>query len=152
MAAPDITSCGGAGQLRGARKVNGREDPATTSLFGETARSRSARRRLVGGGLGVKIAGLVHRLQLLAAQEDHALGQAAARRNPLPDRRRIHRIAQWGGCGVGGGGGGRRLAPHSQAACKPRLACEVTQIRSCGTAPSTMVQAEALRPSMITVS
>src|SRR5213594_4303230 len=35
----------------------------------------------------------------------------------------------------------RPLAPKSQAAWKPRLACEVTQIRSWGTAPSTMAQA-----------
>src|SRR4029079_7721562 len=46
----------------------------------------------------------------------------------------------------------RPLAPKSHAAWKPRLADEVTQIRSWGTAPSTMVQAEAQRPSMITVS
>jgi hypothetical protein len=46
----------------------------------------------------------------------------------------------------------RPLAPKSQAAWKPRLACEVTQIRSWGTAPRTMVQAEAHRPSMMTVS
>jgi hypothetical protein len=46
----------------------------------------------------------------------------------------------------------RPLGPKSQAAWKPRLAAEVTQIRSCGTAPSTMVQADAHRPSMMTVS
>ena len=46
----------------------------------------------------------------------------------------------------------RPLVPKSQAAWKPRLACEVTQIRSCGMAPRTMVQAEAQRPSMMTVS
>ena len=38
------------------------------------------------------------------------------------------------------------------AAWKPRLACDVTQILSCGTAPRTMVQAEAQRPSMMTCS
>src|SRR5450759_245480 len=46
----------------------------------------------------------------------------------------------------------RPLAPKSHAAWNPRLACEVTQILSCGTAPSTMVQADAHRPSMMTVS
>src|ERR1700679_992348 len=46
----------------------------------------------------------------------------------------------------------RPLAPKSHAAWNPRLACEVTQILSWGTAPRTIVQAEAHRPSMITVS
>jgi len=46
----------------------------------------------------------------------------------------------------------RPLAPKSQAAWKPSSACEVTQILSRGTAPRTMVQAEAQRPSMMTVS
>jgi len=35
---------------------------------------------------------------------------------------------------------------------EPRLACDVTQILSWGTAPRTMVQAEEHRPSMITIS
>src|ERR1700738_1225873 len=46
----------------------------------------------------------------------------------------------------------RPLAPKSHAAWKPRLARDVTQILSCGTAPRTMVHAEAHRPSMMTVS
>ncbi len=46
----------------------------------------------------------------------------------------------------------RPLAPKSHAAWNPRLALDVTQILSWGTAPRTMVQAEAHRPSMITVS
>ena len=46
----------------------------------------------------------------------------------------------------------RPLAPKSQAAWKPRLAFEVTQILLCATAPRTMVQAEAHRPSIMTVS
>src|ERR1700730_7709737 len=46
----------------------------------------------------------------------------------------------------------RPLAPKSHAAWKPRLACDVTQILSWGTAPRTMVQAEAQRPSMMTCS
>src|SRR5215210_9512573 len=46
----------------------------------------------------------------------------------------------------------RPLAPKSHAAWKPRLAFDVTQILSCATAPRTMVQAEAHRPSMMTVS
>ena len=46
----------------------------------------------------------------------------------------------------------RPLRPTSQAAWKPRLALEVTQMRSCGTAPSTIVQAEAHSPSITTVS
>src|ERR1700691_1332891 len=46
----------------------------------------------------------------------------------------------------------RPLAPKSHAAWNPRVACEVTQILSCGTAPRTMVQAEAHKPSMITAS
>src|SRR5262249_23627258 len=46
----------------------------------------------------------------------------------------------------------RPLVPKSQAAWKPRVACEVTQMRSWGIAPRTMVQAEAQSPSMITAS
>src|ERR1700679_1640691 len=46
----------------------------------------------------------------------------------------------------------RPLAPKSHAAWNPRLACDVTHILSCGTAPRTMVQADAHRPSMTTVS
>src|ERR1700676_1797741 len=46
----------------------------------------------------------------------------------------------------------RPFEPKSHAAWKPRLAFDVTQILSCGIAPSTMVQAEAQRPSMMTVS
>src|SRR3978361_900362 len=46
----------------------------------------------------------------------------------------------------------RPLAPKSQAAWKPRLACEVTQILSGAIAPRTMVQAEAHRPTRTTVS
>src|ERR1700743_1318002 len=45
----------------------------------------------------------------------------------------------------------RPLAPKSQAAWNPRLACDVTQILLGGTWPRTMVQAEAHRPSMITL-
>jgi len=46
----------------------------------------------------------------------------------------------------------RPLASRSYAAWKPKLARDVTQILLCGTAPRTMVHAEAHRPSMITVS
>ncbi len=47
-------------------------------------------------------------------------------------------IQHAGRFGIGHGRG--RAAPKSQAAWKPRLAREVTQIRSWGTAPRTMVQ------------
>ena len=46
----------------------------------------------------------------------------------------------------------RPFAAKSQAAWKPKLARDVTQILSCGTAPRTMVHADAHRPSMMTVS
>src|SRR3979411_1893712 len=46
----------------------------------------------------------------------------------------------------------RPFEPKSHAAWKARLAFDVTQILSCATAPSTMVQAEAHRPSMMTFS
>jgi hypothetical protein len=46
----------------------------------------------------------------------------------------------------------RPSPPKSHAAWKPRLARDVTQILSCGTAPRTMVHAEAHRPSIMTVS
>src|SRR5262245_12762986 len=65
--------------------------------------ARGSRRRPVGGGLGVEIAGLVDRLQRLAAQEDHLRGQPAARRDPALYRRRIHRVKHLGGFGVGHG-------------------------------------------------
>jgi hypothetical protein len=42
------------------------------------------------------------------------------------------------------------VAPKSKAVWKPRAAWEVTQILSWGTEPSTIVQAEEQRPSMIT--
>src|SRR3982074_3950337 len=44
----------------------------------------------------------------------------------------------------------RPLAPKSHAAWNPRVAFDVTQILSCGTAPRTMVQAEAHRTSIMT--
>ena len=43
-------------------------------------------------------------------------------------------------------------APKSHAAWTPRLAREVTQIRSGETEPRTMVQAEAHRPSIMMLS
>src|SRR5262245_51921869 len=43
-------------------------------------------------------------------------------------------------------------APKSQAAWKPRLARDVTQMRSGETAPRTMVQADAHRPSIMMLS
>jgi hypothetical protein len=46
----------------------------------------------------------------------------------------------------------RPSPPKSHAAWKPRLARDVTQILSRGTAPRTMVHAEAHRPSIMTVS
>ncbi len=46
----------------------------------------------------------------------------------------------------------RPLEPGSQAEWNPSLAREVTHILSWGTEPRMMVQAEAQKPSMITIS
>jgi len=47
---------------------------------------------------------------------------------------------------------GLPLPPGFQAAWKPNFARGVTQIRSCGMTPSTMVQADKQGPSMMTRS
>ena len=49
----------------------------------------------------VELAGLVHRLQHLAAQEDHLRPQSAARSDPAPHRHRIHRIKHHGCLAIG---------------------------------------------------
>jgi hypothetical protein len=99
--------------------------------------------------MGVEIAGFVHSGQLLAAQVDHVRCQSAALRNPAPYRGGIHRIQHLGRLAMVIV---RPLGPKSQAAWNPRFAYDVTQILSWGTAARMMVQAEAQKPSITTVS
>ena len=79
-------------------------------------------------GLGVEIAGPVHAHQLLAVQENHARGQPAAR--AIDPRRTGLGYIEYSIWVASGLVTARPLAPKSQAAWKPSVACDVTQILS----------------------
>ena len=97
----------------------------------------------------VKIARLVHRLQHLAAQENHLRRQSAARSDPAPHRLRIHRI-QYDGCFAIGDSSTVSTEIPSGVEAKRRARGHADFVVRDRTEED--VQAEAQRPSMTTDS